>query len=487
MAKACLTLTAFRKASPLDLGPVAFVQWARGLGSKQVLHTKYLAIASDAASSEDLDVKAIGKKMQELWVKEKATLKNYWIDQEPLRKLRTRNIISAAKDSSKLQKAVGRHQLRQALIELRQEKEQGQEKEQEEEREEERKQQEQQQQKESDVFCASGTLIPSDPSDDDYSHESSTRTSFGSTVPLEGKCNIDGPGEPSSKLRGDAWFVKGVNVSARLMSARSANMSQQNVLRETHDLLTLNFIFTKAFIEHCFKDGDENEIVAQLVKADVPEVPRQDVDLVVKCALAAALQEYLDFKAMLRRTSLESSGLAGDILTTYTTTNALWQGRTRLVQNEDTYIKRSVMPIIDAVFGSLNLVQHWQRDQLSVPKGYEEVLQPDFFAEVDQLCFAIMEVKKPNMTMDDIEDDARKLPCMMKIALNMLIHGNVQDATVVGFLVNENICEVFTMNLEHEAVYIPKSLGRFKLPQDRLDIPALLLSLGPLTAAKFRV
>ncbi|KAF9140439.1 hypothetical protein BG015_001662 [Linnemannia schmuckeri] len=467
MAKACLTLAAFRKASPLDLGPVAFVQWARGLGSKQVLHTKYLAIASDAASSEDLDVKAIGKQMQELWVKEKATLNNYWKDQEPLRKLRTRNIISAAKDSSKLQKAVGRHQLRQALIELRQEQEQGQE-EQEKEREQERKQQGQQQQKESDVFCASGTLIPSDPSDDDYSHEASTRTSFGSTVPLEGKCNIDGPGEPSSKLRGDAWFVKGVNVSARLMSARSANMSQQNILRETHDLLTLNFIFTKAFIEHCFKEGDENEIVAQLVKADVPEVSRQGVDLVVKCALAAASQEYLDFKAMLRRTSLESSGLTGDILTTYTTTNALWQGRTRLAQNEDTYIKR-------------------QCDQLPVPKGYEEVLQPDFFAEVDQLCFAIMEVKKPNMTMDDIEDDARKLPCMMKIALNLLIHGNVQDATVLGFLVNENICEVLTMNLEHEAVYIPKCLGRFKLPQDRLDIPALLLSLGPLTAAKFRV
>ncbi|KAG9070862.1 hypothetical protein KI688_008403 [Linnemannia hyalina] len=64
------------------------------------------------------------------------------------------------------------------------------------------------------------------------------------------------------------------------------------------------------------------------------------------------------------------------------------------------------------------------------------------------------------------------------------LHGNVQDATVVGFLVNESICEVLTMNLEHEAIYIPKSVGRFKLPQDRLDISALLLALGPLTAAK---
>ncbi|KAI8597590.1 hypothetical protein EDD21DRAFT_418572 [Dissophora ornata] len=260
-------------------------------------------------------------------------------------------------------------------------------------------------------------------------------------------------------------------------------MSQQNILQETHDLLTLNFIFTKEFIEHCF-EGEESGIVDQLVKIDVAEVLRQEVDLVVKYALAAASKEYHDFKALLRGSSLESSGLGGDILTTYTATNALWQGPTQLAQNEDTYIKQSVMPMIDAIFGALSLQQHWQRDRLPVPNGYEEVLQPDFFAEVDRLCFAIMEVKKPNMPREDIEDDARKLPCMMKIALNMLIQANVQDATVVGFLVNDTVCEVFTMNLEHEAIYIPKSLGRFKLPQDRLDIASLLLALTPLTAAK---
>ena len=69
-SKVHFTLAAFKKASPLDLGPVAFVQWGRSLVSKSNLHTKYLAIASDAASSEDLDVKAIGKQLEELWVKE---------------------------------------------------------------------------------------------------------------------------------------------------------------------------------------------------------------------------------------------------------------------------------------------------------------------------------------------------------------------------------------------------------------------------------
>ncbi|KAG0366851.1 hypothetical protein BGZ54_004790 [Gamsiella multidivaricata] len=424
------TLAAFRKASPLDLGPVAFAQWARGLANKSDLHTKCLAIAIKAASSEDLEVKAIGKRMQELWVNEQAALKDYWKEQEPLRKLRIRNIMSAAKDSPKLQKAVDRHQLHRALVELKQvqsycQQQQGQ----------------QQQQKENEVFYAVGILSPSDPSDDDYSHKSSTRTSFGSIILQEGKSNIHGPGEPSSRLIGDFWFSKGVNVSDRLMSARRANMSQQNIRHETDDLL--------------------------LVQIYVPEAPRQEVNLFVKFALAAASKEYLDFKATLGRTSLELSDLVGDILAAYTATNAPWQDRTGLARIEDTYIKQ-------------------QRGQLPVPNGYEKVLQSDFFAKAGQLCFAIMEVKKPKTTKEDAEDDTRKLPCMM-IALNMLIHANVQDVTVVGFLVNNNVCEVFIMNLEHEAIYVPKSLGRFKLPHDRLDVTVLLPALGPLTVAKPRV
>ncbi|KAF9950853.1 hypothetical protein BGZ70_001203 [Mortierella alpina] len=119
-----------------------------------------------------------------------------------------------------------------------------------------------------------------------------------------------------------------------------------------------------------------------------------------------------------------------------------------------------------------------QRDPLPVPKGYEEILQPDFFAETDQLCFAIMEVKKPRMAKEDVEADNRKLPCMMKLALDMLIHANVQEAAVIGFLVNGGVCEVLSMTLQHEAIYIPQSLGKFKLPHDGLDLASLLLALA---------
>ncbi|KAG0372856.1 hypothetical protein BGX24_012497 [Mortierella sp. AD032] len=74
-----------------------------------------------------------------------------------------------------------------------------------------------------------------------------------------------------------------------------------------------------------------------------------------------------------------------------------------------------------------------------------------------------MEVKKPNTTMDDIKDDTRKLPCVMKIALNMLIYG-------VYRMHYKNIIEVCAMKLERKAFYFPKSFVRFKLSQVRLSI-----------------
>ncbi|KAF9410345.1 hypothetical protein BGZ76_005529, partial [Entomortierella beljakovae] len=211
VSKVHLTLDAFRKASLSDLGPVAFVQWALKFVNKSDLHTKYLAIASNAASSEDLDLKAAGILGEGRYI------------EDLLEGPRASKKAMAAKDSSKLQKADGRHQLRQSLMELKREQErqqqeqeqeqqkqeqehqqqeqQQQKQEQEQNTEQEHQQQEQQQQEESDTFCTA-VLIPSDTSDDDYSQsqKSSARTSFGSTVTLVGRSNIDGPGEPSCQV-----------------------------------------------------------------------------------------------------------------------------------------------------------------------------------------------------------------------------------------------------------------------------------------------
>ncbi len=88
----------------------------------------------------------------------------------------------------------------------------------------------------------------------------------------------------------------------------------------------------------------------------MPEVPNEETDILVKSALKAGSMKYLDFKTTLKKSSLKQRGLACDLLTSYTATSALWQNPTQLVRNEDTYIKQSVMPMIDAVFGFLDLV-----------------------------------------------------------------------------------------------------------------------------------
>lgn len=48
----------------------------------------------------------------------------------------------------------------------------------------------------------------------------------------------------------------------------------------------------------------------------------------------------------------------------------------------------------------------------------------------------VVEVKKPEAITNSLENDKRKLPCMMKIMLDQLLASGVQDPVVIGFLVN---------------------------------------------------
>lgn len=58
------------------------------------MHTKYLAIISGAINSEDSQEKAVGLEMKGLWEEEKAALKKYWDEEEPLRRLWVRSLLA---------------------------------------------------------------------------------------------------------------------------------------------------------------------------------------------------------------------------------------------------------------------------------------------------------------------------------------------------------------------------------------------------------
>ncbi|KAF9082938.1 hypothetical protein BGX27_004347, partial [Mortierella sp. AM989] len=49
--------------------------------------------------------------------------------------------------------------------------------------------------------------------------------------------------------------------------------------------------------------------------------------------------------------------------------------------------------------------------------------------------FILAEVKKPDARTDSLDQDTRKLPQMMKIAIDRICSANIASPTVIGFLI----------------------------------------------------
>ncbi|KAF9569200.1 hypothetical protein EC968_002671 [Mortierella alpina] len=124
------------------------------------------------------------------------------------------------------------------------------------------------------------------------------------------------------------------------------------------------------------------------------------------------------------------------VLRHYTERPNLWQQSTSypmqsssLAQNEDTYTHAIIKGIILSVVGDLELLDHWSRDPLPTPAGFEAMYTPDYFGEYDGYPLMIVEIKKPGTTDDDLEGDRRKLPCMrLNAAILMELEMPLLDA-----------------------------------------------------------
>ncbi|KAG0312720.1 hypothetical protein BGZ99_009305 [Dissophora globulifera] len=104
------------------------------------------------------------------------------------------------------------------------------------------------------------------------------------------------------------------------------------------------------------------------------------------------------------------------------------------------------------------------------PQVFEEIDYPDYFAEYDGYPLLVVEIKKPGAVDDDLEGDERKLPSMQKLILDRMLDAGVRSPTVVGILVKGSRCEMSLMSLEYEALYVVKTVGVFKLPQNNLQL-----------------
>ncbi|KAF9197749.1 hypothetical protein BGZ49_001672 [Haplosporangium sp. Z 27] len=159
---------------------------------------------------------------------------------------------------------------------------------------------------------------------------------------------------------------------------------------------------------------------------------------------------------------------------------------TLLTQNEDTFTQGVVRNIILSIVNDLEVVDHWSRDPLPRPHEFEELYFPDYFADFEGQPLFVVEIKKPG-TKDPkdsiLEGDQRKLPCMMKLVLDNLLATGVSVPSVIGLLIKGSRCEIFSLSLDYEALYIYNCIGAFELPTNNLQLGLLCSALGPVKFA----
>ncbi|KAF9938889.1 hypothetical protein BGZ65_012001 [Modicella reniformis] len=239
------------------------------------------------------------------------------------------------------------------------------------------------------------------------------------------RSNIEGPGELESATT-ESCIVENVNVTKKLMEERDANIEVQSDLETTDDLFS--------------------------------------------------------FEAEFKKIKLEWDHPMSSVLACLTASDDLWTWD-QTKSSETTYQTTIVNPILLGFFKCVGVSRHFQTVPIGTTPDYQETLHPDFFGELEGLPVAVAEIKKPGESRVVIEQDRLKLFCTMKLGLNLLLQNNVHNPTIVGLLIQDDYCYVFTMKLEYEALYIPRRLSiGFGVPKSNGAIGSLLAALAPMSA-----
>ncbi|KAI8347013.1 hypothetical protein B0O80DRAFT_219864 [Mortierella sp. GBAus27b] len=291
--------------------------------------------------------------------------------------------------------------------------------------------------------------------------------------------HLVGPGTTSSRLRtSNRLTISDVDVSLTIMEKRRTLLKQQSEINDVSDLLTLNFIFDEAWI----KRNLSAEAARHLLSVSLPEVPNEERLLLLECSEFAAshtFQETNDF--VLKKIGGKGKTITGEVLRGFTERASPWLRSnsyptplSTLPQNEDTYTYATMENIVHGTLHDFEVLDHWGRDFLPVPVGWEERYEPDYYAEYFGFPFVLVEIKKPAASDEELEGDSRKLPCMGKLMVDRMGRAGVQDPKVIVFLVQESRCEISVISLDYEATYVKKPVGAFELPRTNLQLPLLI-------------
>ncbi|KAG0260528.1 hypothetical protein BG011_001849, partial [Mortierella polycephala] len=279
--------------------------------------------------------------------------------------------------------------------------------------------------------------------------------------------HLVGPGATSSRQNTSSRLTAGdIDVSEILMNARRDNLKKQSEIADVSNLLTINFIFDVNLLRKHLP----TETAESLLDVIVPKPTTSEIVLFMDFSIFAATHSYQEAKRHLRNRIQEKEDcIVTAVLLSYTERPGLWKqvsshpaSLPSLPQNEDTYTQSIVKSIIFGIVGDLDVVDHWSRDPLPTPHGFEELYFPDYFAEFDNLPLFVVEIKKPGAMDEDLEGDQRKLPCMMKLVLDNILDAGVLAPSVIGLLIK----------------------GVFELPKNNLQLGLLCPAIGPLKFAR---
>ncbi|KAF9545057.1 hypothetical protein EC957_011298 [Mortierella hygrophila] len=340
----------------------------------------------------------------------------------------------------------------------------------------------------------SGPLLSSEDETSDFrttSLQSSTQSSLNS-IEFTHFNRLVGRGTTSCQLSTDARIVvDGADVSQILMEMRRGLLRRQNEIREVDELLTLNFIFQPSLLKRHLTPRAYRD----LSLTTLGHTPLHDITTLADTAAFAAQNTYQATRAFIDDKKYNSQGLAGRLLSIYTSRPALWQTQDSfpsavrvLGLNEDSYTESAVKGIIYTVMGDLEVVDHWSRDPFPTPHLFDEEYYPDYFAELDGFPIMVAEVKKPGVVPQEArKDDQRRVPSLLKLAIDRMLEAGVVEPSAVGILVQDSRCTVSVLTLEKEAIYLHRPLGVFQIPTSNIQLGLLLAALGPLASAKAAV
>ncbi|KAF9581132.1 hypothetical protein BGW38_001967 [Lunasporangiospora selenospora] len=320
--------------------------------------------------------------------------------------------------------------------------------------------------------------------------------SIASIEPPKRVVRIIGLGEPSSKLHLLHWTIRDEDISRALMESRAIMMKNHETLQRPGEILQLNFIFTRDVILELTKLDIHAEFPAALCK---PIQCPQILVCISEVSLRACHESHTNTKkewrrlerehldqcekvnstlAELVRSQLEHLLLGADLWSPLQYT-----ARTNNKGNEDSFFCNIVKPLLHAAFGEYEDIKiRGKGDRLSCnPALDKELLFPDYSVTIDcydkakgEQYLVICETKPPGASQIELDADYVKLPNMMKLSLNRQIQQGYSEAKVIGILVQGWKVLVFSMCLEHEAIYELKSIGQFDLIMNRMQFCKLI-------------